>query len=247
MDELDETVAQPLDEIDARMNRLERLAVGAPPMLAAACGYAGEERYVALLSEDYGGRDNLHYDDGLRSARCDFMAWLIWRNHLCVYPHLIRYELSAPEFSGRPGRHCLLVDRFTDTLYVGARADVARFLRNQVRDRLPAGPLVIEDTSGEFITADPDDAAAMQRFTQAVERRVRESMRAVSDDERRRRVQQIQAAMASEARLCEAMQAWLDGQVTEQSRAAYEEAMRAEYARILGGLFDAKPAGDNAG
>lgn len=247
MDEPDETIAQPLDDIDALMHQLERLPIGAPPMLAAACGYAGEERYVAFFSEDCGGRDNLHYDDGLRGARGDFMAWLIWRNHMCVYPHLVSYEFAAPEFSGRPGRHCLLVDRSTLSLYVGTRAAVARFLRDQVRGRLPVGPLVIEDTSGEFITADPDDAAAMQRFGMAMERRIRESMRALSNKDYRRRVEQIQAEMASEARLCTDLQAWLDSQITEQTRVAYEAALRAEYERILADLFSHGPANGDAG
>lgn len=238
MNEWEEATATPLDDIDVKMNRLERLPISAPPMLTRACGYGGKQRYVVFLSEDEGGRDNLQYDDGVGSFRCAFTAWLIWRSHLCVYPHLVQYEFSAPEFSGRHGRHCLLVDRLTGCLYV------ARFLRNQVGDRLPAGTLVIEDVNGEMVVADPEDAAAMQKFNLALERRVRESMREMSGEQYQKRVERIQEQIAIEARQCDALREWLDGHVTEQARQVYDEVMRAEYERILGSLFD---SGNRAG
>ena len=216
MNEWEEATATPLDDIDVKMNRLERLPISAPPMLTRACGYGGKQRYVAFLSEDEGG----HYDDGLGSFRCASTAWLIWRSHLCVYPHLAQYEFSAPEFSGRPGRHCLLVDRLTGCLYVGARR--RRPLSSQSSQGPAAGgTLVIEDVNGEMVIADHEDAAAMQKFYLARERKVRESMREMSGEEYRKRVERIQEQIAIEARQCDALREWLDGQITDQSRMYY--------------------------
>jgi len=239
--------AQPLDDIDALLHGLTRLAISAPPVLTDACGYTGEERYVAFFSENEGGRDNLHFDDGLSSARCDFMAWLVWRDHLCVFPHLISFEFAAPELSGRPARHWLLVDRQTQTLYVADRAAAARFLRDQVKDKLLCRVLVVEDVNGEMVTAEPGDAEAMKRLSLALDRRLRSSLEPPSEAEWRRHVGRIQARMDAEARLCDVVRAWLDAQITEQSVACYEAAMRAEYGRILAGLITPSSDGGEGG
>lgn len=247
MTEEREDEARPLDDIDARLHGLTSLAISAPPMLTDACGYNGEERYVAFFSENEGGRDNLYFDDGLSSARCDFMAWLVWRNHVCVFPHLVSFEFAAPELSGRPARHWLLVDRLTHTLYVAERADAARFLRDQVKDRLRCRVLVVEDVNGEIVMAEPGDAAAMKRFSLALDRRLRHSLRPPSATAWQQQVGRIQARMESEARLCEELRAYLDAQVTEQSVGDYETAMRAEYDRIMSGLISTGSDGGGEG
>ena len=128
-------------------------------------------------------------------------------------------------------------------LYIADRADAARFLRDQVKDRLRCRVLVVEDVNGEMVTAEPGDAEAMKRFSLALDRRLRSSLEPPSEAEWRSRVGRVQARMESEARLCGELSAWLDAQITEQSVAYYEAALRAEYGRILASLVKPADAG----
>ena len=238
MSEQEATGVAPLDEIDAMTANLTRLPIMSPPMFAAACGYAGEARYVAFYMDGAGGRCDLHFNDGLKSSRCDFLAWRIWSEHLTVFPALINYRFGPDEFGAQPAPHWLLVDRATGALYVGERKDVDGFLRNEVRDMLPRGPLVVEDINGEMLVAEPGDSEAMRRFSLALDRRLRAETQMQSEEVVGSRVRAIHERMAAEARFCEALREYLDAHITDEAVELYKSIIRSEYQRILKDIRD---------
>lgn len=103
------------------------LPLPCPPMLLAACGYRAGQRFVALC---WGG-DDLWYDDGVTGGTARWHAFLRFTGNSRVATLLAGYDLFGSDV-GAAG-HRLLVDAVDLVLYVGAAADVQRFLRTLTR------------------------------------------------------------------------------------------------------------------
>ena len=118
-----------------------------PPMLEAAIGYDGNDRYVAFYWTPFG--DEIMWDTGWSSAAGQWAAWLIFVRHPRIAPALSPYNLGG---SDQQAAHWLLLDRHDRTLAVGLANDVHTFLREANRPATLEGqpdteatPLVIDD------------------------------------------------------------------------------------------------------
>ena len=103
--------------------KMQRLDVSVPPMLEEALGYDGSSRWVAFYWTPWG--DELVYDDGTTSTDGSWHAWLTFKRHPCIAPHLEPYRLGN---SDEEAKHWLLLDQETRALYVGEREEISRFL-----------------------------------------------------------------------------------------------------------------------
>lgn len=240
--ELKET--EPIDEIEATLLGLARLSLPGPPMLAEAMGYDRDERYVAFFWGSACAGDDLRYDDGFVSAACPFMAWRMWTEHVTIYPALINYKFMPEPFDDESEIDCLLIDRATNTLFVGKRPAVLRFVRNSVKDRLPLLASV-EDINGEIITADPDDAEAMGRFLAACNRRLRAALAGPTPDEQRKRAEAIARNVTRELELCNLLRAWLDNNTTPEAVELYKAALAAQFEDLLAGIGKVSDGSDD--
>lgn len=135
------------------------LEVPVPPNLAEAFGYRGGARYVGFHWEPAG--DELVYDDGRLSGTGDPWAFLAFRRHPAVEPHLEAFNLG---YSDLEAEHCLILDRAEEQAAVAPIAAARAFLQAQ---HPPAPPLA------------PAEIAAVQ---QAIEEALRARSREVRID-----------------------------------------------------------------
>ena len=96
------------------------LEIPFPPRLAEAFGYQGKARFVGFHWDPVG--DEVFFDDGQRSGPGEAWAFLAYRQHPTVAPHLDPYNLG---YSDLEAEHALLLDRQTDQVQV-ARLDVVQ-------------------------------------------------------------------------------------------------------------------------
>jgi len=102
------------------------LDVPVPPGLAEAVGYAGDARYVGFYWIP--GGDEIVYDDGMTSGTGNPWAWLAFKRHRNVAPHLEEYNLG---YSDLEAEHALIVDRDHDLASVALIRAAHQFLRAQ--------------------------------------------------------------------------------------------------------------------
>jgi len=97
------------------------LDVPVPPGLAEPIGYAGKARYVGFYWIPAG-------DDGVTSGTGNPWAWLAYKQHRTVAPHLGEYNLG---YSDLEAEHALIVDREHDLASVAPLRAAQQFLRAQ--------------------------------------------------------------------------------------------------------------------
>lgn len=113
------TLQRRLDPAEAG---LVPLPLPCPGVLLAACGYGAGRRFVAL---SWAG-DDVWYDDGLHAGTARWRAFLHFTTHHSVAAALAGYDVFGSNIEEAP--HRLLIDALDLMLYVGAAADVQRFL-----------------------------------------------------------------------------------------------------------------------
>lgn len=118
------------------MDTIESLNIPVPPMLEEALGYQGKARWVVFYWTPCG--DELRYNDGTTEADGSWHAWLAFKRHPCIAPHLEPYHLGSSE---EEARHWLLLDRESRTLYVGEASAVEHFLL----EHRPPPPVLTEE------------------------------------------------------------------------------------------------------
>jgi hypothetical protein len=149
-------------------------------MLLSLCGYRAGQRFVSLC---WAG-DDLWYDDGVSGGTARWHGFLRFTGDARVAAVLAGYDLFGSDAG--EARHRLLVDAVDGVLYVGAAADVERFVRALTRpleERLDA------------ITAEQLEAFA------------RRAVRTLTADD-------VHRAMAEEAEQLIALDAWLSARET---------------------------------
>lgn len=109
-----------------RKPQLIPLEVPVPPEAVRTFGYPGGARFVGFLWEPAG--DEVVYDDGQLSGIGASHAFLTYRRHPAVVPHLETYDLG---YSDLEAAHCLILDRELSRAVIATRADARAFLRGQ--------------------------------------------------------------------------------------------------------------------
>ena len=170
------------------MTHLTPTAAPVPDSLPAAFGYEGEARYFAAYWLP--GGDELMLADGqVEFTAYNWHAWLIYRDHPAVAPHLFRYNFGS---SDEAAEHWLLIDRAERKAHVAPVAEARAFLRAQWPEAEPVDVDVPALTAKEFLAqfkaAIADWQATHSHITPA----------------------DIWARMETEAALCRQMQAELN-------------------------------------
>jgi len=102
------------------------LDVPVPPGLAEMIGYTGDARYVGFYWIP--GGDEIAYDDGMTSGTGNPWAWLAFKRHRNVSPHLDEYNLG---YSDLEAEHALIVDRDHDLASIAPICAARHLLRAQ--------------------------------------------------------------------------------------------------------------------
>ncbi len=105
---------------------LTPLDLPVPPELAETWGYPGEARFVAFLCE--GGANDVVFTDGLMFGSGDGPAFAAFSTHQAVLPRLAPYDLGL---SGAEAKHCLVLDRDENRLWVADKYAARAFLKRQ--------------------------------------------------------------------------------------------------------------------
>lgn len=96
-------------------------------MLAAAIGYTGDARFVALY---WGSGDEVYYDDGRISGTGEWSPYLCFVQHRAIWPALVGYDFGS---SDTPAQHYLVLDRqdHDRILYAAPEREARIFLGRQ--------------------------------------------------------------------------------------------------------------------
>jgi hypothetical protein len=102
-------------------------AAPVPQVLPAAFGYEGDARYFAAYW--LSGGDELMLADGqIEFTAANWHAFLLYRDHPSVAPHLARYNFGS---SDDEAEHWLVIDCIEHRAHVAPVAEARAFLRAQ--------------------------------------------------------------------------------------------------------------------
>jgi hypothetical protein len=155
------------------------------PELARTFGYRGEARWVAFSWTPAG--DEVFYDDGQRPGTGASYAFLAYRRHPAVRPHLEGYNLDSSDCEAED---CLLLDQAEGRAFIATLADARSLLHDQ---HLPPRELTPAELQEAFAELD----AALSRGWQEVEIPAEEIARALADQ------------AAREAKMRDALDQWV--------------------------------------
>ena len=102
------------------------LEVPVPPGLATVFGYRAGSRFVGFHWEPSG--DDVIFDDGWHLGTGHGWAFIAYRNHRAVSPHLEPYNLG---YSDAAAEHVLVIDREHDLAGIIPIAAARTFLKSQ--------------------------------------------------------------------------------------------------------------------
>ena len=149
-----------------------------PPGLAAIFGYRADSRFVGFHWEPSG--DDVIFDDGRYLGTGDGWAFVAYRNHQSVSPHLEAYNLG---YSDVDAEHVLVIDRENDLAGIIEVAAARTFLKSQHPPPPQLSPEQLEQARRAVI-----DAVSQGWREQQVDS---ETIRRIMDERRRALAQMI--------------------------------------------------------